>query len=320
MRSLGLCIALCACGARTELSGRTTVDASVDFAVESPSTCHDEAIATDARGATALALDGDVVFWATTDGLLRTRDASGTTTTLSTGNDARAIVVDAVNLYYLTTASLRSMPRVGGPSTQLAMNFGPTPFALVRADRLFWVDDGGLITSIRSVNTDGTDPTMLDVGNCRGLAVDPTYVYLDQYFPGLSRMQHDGSNRVVLAAPAGHDAQTTITLFGGRVYWIEHGAGVSSSVRSIDVNGGTPTLEMQTDGYAYRELAVDESGVYVTALTQTGGALLHDGTEIASTPNARYESVRTSATAIYWTIDWYEPAPSDGASVRKLCK
>jgi hypothetical protein len=290
--------------------------------VDAPSTCHDEVIATDAHGATALALDGDVVFWATPDGLVRTRDASATTATLATGDIVRALVTDSVNLYYLTPASLRSMPRAGGPSTQLATTNGSS-FALVRAERLFWVDDGGLTTWIRSVNMDGSDPSMLDVENCGGLAVDPTYVYLDQLFYGLSRMQHDGTNGVVLAAPAEHDAQKNITVFGGRVYWIEYNAASSietSEVRSIDVNGGAPTIEMQIDGYAFTDLAVDESGIYVTALTQTGGALLHDGTEIASTPDARYESVRTSATAVYWTIDWLGAPASDAASVRKLCK
>jgi hypothetical protein len=308
-------------------------DASADAP---PSSCQDEIVATDAKGAGPLALDGDVVFWGTTDGFVRTRDASGTTTTLaSESTPIDSIAVDASDVYYATIGAIHSVARAGGSSTVIVANAGE-PFALARHDqRLFWIDYGAgiLAGSVHSANTDGTGALTLlsQLDTPGGLSIDGTYVYVDaalavvdqQSVTGpLIRANHDGANAQVVKAAL--NEPKSITEFGERVHWIEQTDATSSlhgGVFSIDANASSiPLLELPTDGMLPVDFAVDESGVWATALSQQeGGVLLHTGVT-RKTPGVVYEAVRTSATAVYWTIGWTSTRPEDGASVRKLCK
>jgi hypothetical protein len=80
-------------------------------------------------------------------------------------------------------------------------------------------------------------------------------------------------------------------------------------------------MEVQTDGELPVDFTVDDGGIYVTALSQQEGVLHHFGV-MTKTAGAVYEAVRTSATAVYWTIGWTSTngPPADGASLRKICK
>lgn len=328
MKNAWLLVGLCACGARTELAGTAKIsDAGV---VETASGCHDEIIAQDAKGATVLALDGDAVFWGTLDGLVRARDGAGVVT-LATESDAiSSIAADAQYVYYAMTGSIRRVARGGGPATQLISNAGQ-PFALTpRGADLFWVDYGDGIAAGSVHRNEAKIIEQLDTPT--GLAVDGSRLFVacslalvDQQgvMAPLLAANVDGSGLASLLQ--GLHQPGEVATFGGRVYWIEQTDAQSTlhgGVRSMDENGGVPKIEITLDGRLPVDLTADGDGAYVTALSQSEGALFHGSTVVAKTAGVVYESVRTSATAIYWTIAWTStsPPPSDGASVRKICK
>jgi hypothetical protein len=100
-------------------------------------------------------------------------------------------------------------------------------------------------------------------------------------------------------------------------------------VWSAPVSGGDRQKELATSDALDEfptDIAVDASGVYVTLLepnrSRTALIRVDSGTakELAWVTGASYGNVRTSATAMYWIADWQHEPPSDGASVRKLCK
>ncbi len=297
-------------------------------------------IASDPSGATALAVDGDAVFWGTTDGLVRKREAGVTTTLAAEPSAISGIAVDATNVYYAIIGAVRRVPRAGGAATDLVPNAGE-PFALATSSEpapfgasVYWVNYGsgilaGSAHSIAPGGAGGVDSaSSLDTPG--GLAVGGGHVYVTCALAGVNqqavmgpllRVDLDGSNLEALTQGL-HDPKG-VTLFGGRVYFIEQTgahADLHGGVRSIDASGGAPKIEMATDGLLPVDLAVDETGVYATALSQPKAVLLHQGVELASTPGVVYESVRTSKTAVYWTIGFTSTPHADGASVRKLCK
>lgn len=337
-------VLVCACGARTELAG--THAANGKDASAGDGGCQDEIIATDPDGATALALDGDAVFWGTTDGFVRARDASGTTTTLaSEGQTIDSIAVDATNVYYAITGSVKRVSRAGGQVADLAANVGE-PFALAVSDSpelaspaVYYVDYGagiaaGSVSAI-AIGSGKTEPIVAGLDTPGGMAVDADYVYVASAFADvdgltyqgpLFRIAKNGLARSTLASNL-HQPSSVVT-YDGRVYYVEQvdaSSALHGGVRSVPVAGGATKIEMTTDGYLPLDVAVDASGVYATAFSQEKGALERAGAagapvEVASTPGVQYGLVRTSATAIYWTIQWTGAPPADGASVRKVCK
>jgi hypothetical protein len=321
-------IGLCACGARTELAG------IVDAGAETSSGCHDEIISSDAKGAGWLALDGSDVFWGTSDGLVRVHDASGNKTLASEGDAITGLAVDSQYVYYAITGLIRRVARAGGPTEDVFTNAGiPSGIALVGSD-VIWLDYGQGIAA-GSVRKNGTPiVSMLDTPG--GIAVDGAYVFvtttlalIDQKgVPGpLLRANLDGSDLTVLVQ--GLHEPGGVKTFGGRVYYIEQVDATSTEhggVRSIDENGGTPTIEVTTDNYLPIDFTVDSSGVYVTATgllpqqPQDQSTLFRGTTALAQDVGLFYQAVRTDDVAVYWTIGWVNTTPSGGATVRKICK
>jgi len=330
VRFFVLLLALCACGARTDLGG-TKASSSDAGSSETSTGCHDEIIATDPNGAGPLVVDGDVVFWGTPLGVLQMHDASGNKTLASPGDAIASIAVDATYVYYATTGFIRRVPRAGGPSEDLFTKAGlPFDIVLVGAD-VFWLDYGQGIAA-GSVRRNGT-PILSMLDTPGGLAIDGGHVFVDC---ALALVNQQGVLGPLLRANLdGSDLQTLVTdlhqagsvkAYGGRVYYIEQVDGTSTlhgGVRSIDENGGAPKIELTTDDWFPIDFAADSSGVYVTALTQpTTSELVRGSVQIAQTTGVVYEGVRTTADAVYWAIGWTSssPPPTDGASVRKICK
>ena len=307
-----LLVGLCACGARTELAGTKSSPPSDAGGVETSWSCYDEIIAKDPQGASALALDGDSIFWGTQDGRVRARDGAGVVT-LATESDAiSSVAVDGTYVYYALTGSIRRVPRAGGAPTDVISSAGQ-PFALTpRGADLFWIDYGAGIAAGSVHRNETKIITELDTPS--GLAVDGSRVFVgcalalvnQQGIMGpLLSAGTDGSGLATLATdlhqPGG------LTAFGGRIYYIEQADAQSElhgGVRSIDENGGAPKIEITTDGRLPIDLAVDDTGVYVTTLSQVESALVHGSTTVVATPGVVYEAVRTSTTAVYWTIAW----------------
>lgn len=317
-------VGLCACGARTELAGTTTSDAGTQSA------CQDEIVAQDPQGATALAVDGDDVFWGTTDGMVRARHAGVVTTLATASASIDSITFDSQYVYFTSIGAVARVPRAGGASSTVLANAG-VPFALATSGAdLFWVNYGAGIAAGSIVRNGAPILDMLDTPG--GLAVTDSNVFTtcalalvnqQGVTAPLLRVSHDGTNVVTLLE--GLHQPGGVAAFGGRVYYIEQSDAQSTlhgGVRSIDENGGTPKLEIATNGYLPIDLAVDASGVWATAFSQGESILLHGSMTVDSTqaPNVGYEAVRTSATAVYWVISYLGPKPLDGATVRKKCK
>lgn len=323
-------VVLVACGARTDLGGEHAGGPG-----GGDGGCADEIVAQDPKGATALALDGDVVFWGTTDGLVKMRDASGTTTTLATESGTIAsIAVDSDHVYYAITGSVRSVPRAGG-SPSVVVPGAQAPYALVvSGGTLFYVDAG----AVNAVAGGQTTTVLKGLDAPGGLALDADYLYVSAALADIQGLTYDGplfrvdQHAVNSQSPqllASHlHKPASVVVFDDRVDYIERsgpnglqGAGV----REIAVGGGSPATILHTDGVVPLDVAVDASGVYATVLgvgssslvkATSGGAPI----ALASTAGALYGPVRTSPTAIYWTVTWSGSPPEDGASVRKLCK
>jgi hypothetical protein len=324
-------LGLCACGARTELAGtKISSDAGAQNDAPANTACHDEIVATDAKGATVLALDGDAVFWGTQDGLVRARDGAGVVTFAKESDAISSIAVDAQYVYYALTGSIRRVPRGGGPVSQVISNAGQ-PFALTpRGADLYWVDYGSGIAAGSVHRNDAKIITELDTPS--GLAVDGSRLFVAC---ALALVNQQGIMGPLLAAGTDGSGLGSLlenlhepgglTTFGGRVYYIEQTDAQSTlhgGVRSVDENGGDPTIEITTDGYLPIDVAADASGIYVTALSQSESVLMRGATVLAKTTGVVYEAVRASPTAVYWTIAWTSasPPPPDGATVRKICK
>lgn len=335
-----------ACGARTDLGGAhaSASDASLDDS--GGGACHDEVIASESMGASALSLDGDIAFWGTVDGFVRTRDVSGKTTTLANEGDAiTSIAVDAISVYYTITGTIRRVSRAGGTPTDFATNVG-LPFALTLATpppsltspTLYYVNygDGIAAGSVNAVDGSGASiELMANLDTPGGLALDDFNAYVgaalavvnQQAVVGpLFRLNKAGGDFTLLET----DVQSiaSVVYFGARVFYLERTgvpSGLHGGIRSIATSGGAPQTELATEGVYPVDFTIDASGIYATTLTQEKSSLVRAGSdgnpiELTSTPNVVYGGVRTSATAIYWTIGWTQTAPPSGASVRKICK
>jgi len=333
--------ALAACGARTDLGGThgSTSSGGGDGG------CAPGIVAQDPKGASALAVDGDSVFWGTPDGFVRTRDASGATQTLATESSAiDSIALDDQYVYYAITGRVRRVPRGGGAASDFVTNAGePMALALsssptLGAGALYWLDHGDGIAagSIHaSGQGGGSDLIVKGLDTPGGMAVDDNYVYVAAvladidglvYQGPLFRIDKAGHGRNVLTSNL--NSPSSVVVFDANVYYVEQtgpNGGETGGVREMPIAGGAPTTVLDTSGVLPLDIAVDTSGLYVTELHEKTASLVKamgdaPAAELASASNAVYGVVRTSPAAIYWTIGWTGSPPSDGASVRKLCK
>ena len=336
-------VALVACGGRTGLAqGGGGGDAGADALVA----CTSEIIATDPNGATALALDGDDVFWGTTDGLVEKRDSGGTGVLASEASSIDAVAIDATRVYYTTTGVLHAVPRAGGPATVIATKLGQ-PFALTldsSTGSFFVLDYGAGITAGRvlRIEMDGTLSELLNgLDVPTGLTVDATSVFVAAKAVLMGGQLVDGPLLQIpkvgglgAALLTGLHSPSSVAVDASRVYFIEQLDAQSTlhgGLRATPKGGGNTTTLAQTPDVMPLDVFVDASA-YVTTYSaqipnQSQGTLLRvalDGsatTQLAATPGVLYGAVRTSPTAVYWTINWLTgQAPADRASVRKLCK
>jgi hypothetical protein len=334
------CVTVVACGGRTGLAqgnGGSATDADA---------CTSGILASDPQGATALALDGEAVFWGTPDGLVERRDGSGSAVLATETSSIDAVAVDATRVYYTTTGVLHAVPRGGGPSAVVATQLGQ-PFALTldeSAGALYLLDSGAGIAAGRVLRVEPGGVvsellTGLDVPS--GLAIDDGSVYVTAHgvllggqltLGPLLRIPKTGGLGVALAT--GIHQPSSVAVHGDDVYFVEQLDAQSTEhggLRRVPKAGGDVTPLASTPGVLPLDVFVDASGAYLTTFSGTSsqnqGTLLRialDGTmtsELAATPGVLYGFVRASAGAVYWTIDWQAGHPAaDGASVRKLCK
>ena len=338
-----LLLLVAACGGRTGLGsgGGASSDAGADVAVnDATGGCEDEILAYDTVGATALAVDGDTVFWGTIDGRVLRHDASGTVTLATETSTIDAMSVDASRVYYGMVGFLRAVPRAGGAVTTIADKMGQPVALTVDQGTAFLLDRGAGITAGRAlrVELDGTvTPLLTGLDVPSGLAVDATNVYVACQLALLNATAIDGPPLSVaktggapVVVTTGLKEPSSVAVDASRIYFVDQvdaQTTLHGGLRAIDETGGTVTTIATTPDVLPLDVTVDPSGAYVTTYSNTAGGELfvaaRDGakkTSLAGTPGVLYGFVRTNARAVYWTLNWSGVRHEGAPSLRKHCK
>lgn len=343
-----------ACGARTEIAGVISSSTSDASTTTDSGACHDEDIAHDVKGASVLAVDGDVVFWSSIDGVLQRHDASGNATLAATQQALSSIAFDAKNVYATTdNGTIISVPRAGGAVTTIATSLGQ-PFALtIRDDTFYYVNYGagilaGSVVALGPVEAPTNSMTIVDqIDTPGGLAVDATNVYvvaqevvIDHVAVGASVVTAKRSLSSTQQSPTKlASAQQTRGLAADatRVYFVDEEFAPNGDLFTVATSGGSTSSLAKIAGLPI-DVFVDSSGAYVNAISADANgttssslvrvALDGSGTITLDTvaDNEQIVQARTNATAIYYTIAWpsnLPPPPNvtgSAVTVRKKCK
>ncbi len=335
------------CGGRTGLGTLiddvSTHDASTDGHdnADGSQRCRDEVIATDANGATALAVDGDTVFWGTTDGSVQRHDSAGTSVLSTVKGPISSVAFDAANVYFTTLGILHRVPRAGGATVDVAINIGQVFALSVDSGTAFMIDygSGTFDGRVLRIDSDGVVTplaTGLDVPT--GLAIDAQNVYaaakgalLKQMFvPGPLLVIPRAGGDFALRLDQLHNP-SSVSLNGNQIVYLEQNSANGSYpgfLRSVPKQPGPVVTLATINNELALDVTADGKSAYWTAFATTHGSLNItplDGSaskELAASSNkSLFGYVRSNATAIFWTINWQTGAPpADGASVRKLCK
>ena len=338
-----LLLLVAACGGRTGLGtgGGASADAGADGASSDASGgCQDEIVAYDTLGATALAVDGDTVFWGTLDGRVLRHDASGTLTLATETSTINAMSVDASRVYYGLVGFLRAVPRAGGAVTTIADKMGQPVALTVDQGTAFLLDRGAGITAGRAlrVELDGTvTPLLTGLDVPSGLAVDATNVYVACQLALVNATAIDGpllsvakTGGAPVVVTTGLKEPSSVAVDASRIYVVDQLDAQSTlhgGLRAIEKVGGAVSTIATTPDVLPLDVTVDSNGAYVTTYSNAAGGELVvaalDGstkTSLAATPGVLYGFVRASPRAVYWTINWSGIRHEGAPSVRKHCK
>lgn len=347
---------LVACGARSTLNDDLDLADDNDGGVGGDASgrdgsnpnCQDEIIAKDPHGAIALAVDGDTVFWSNGDDVLQRHDANGSQIIDKESLTISSIAADSTRVYFTIANELRSVPRGGGAPTTIATGVGYA-FGLVIDGSSFYLLDRGtgiLDGRVLRVDADGSIHELINYLDIpTGMALDSDFVYVAAVaaFPldggnnegPLFRIPKHGGDPVILGqglyGPSSVGVDATNVYLAAQVE--NNPSGPLGSLLEIPKSGGAFSTITTTGEALSLDVTIDESLAYLTSYAvpgdvSTAAATLvrvpisgGASTELATTHHVVYGYVRTSPTAIYWTINWSQTqAPDDGASVRKKCK
>jgi hypothetical protein len=225
----------------------------------------------------ALALDGDFLYWVAGPVLRRAPLAGGAPTTLARGQQLQNLAVLGEQVYFTDAAGTVSRVSRSGGDVE-AIGGGESPYGLAVADgTVYWgntahsIDDG----SIAAADLDGGNPRVLATGLAQpaGLVVHDGFVYFTSTSlscfgssegyggctgGGVSRVSIAGGNAEVVD-PQG----TPFALVGDGtgLYWVRSSPRPGLMHTAYD-GGGTVQLTRLV-GADLGPLAVDADGVYV---------------------------------------------------------
>jgi hypothetical protein len=341
-----------ACGARSTLNDDLDLAVGSDADAHSDSSdpnCHDEIIASDPHGAYSLAVDGDTVFWGNSDSLLQVRDTNGSRLLADESPLAvTSIAFDEARVYYTVDDKLRAVPRAGGAPITLATGLGYAFALLIDGSSFYLLDRGSGILDGRvlRVDVDGSVHELinyLDIPTGMAMDADALYVAAVAGFPPdggnnegpLFRIPKNGGDPVIIGqnlyGPSSVGVDATHVFVAAQVE--NDPSGPLGSLLEIPKTGGTFSSVITTGQALSLDVTLDDSIAYMTSYAALGDTSTPTATllgiplsgapplVLATTNHVVYGYVRTSPSAIYWTITWAPTqAPEDGASVRKKCK
>ncbi len=148
---------------------------------------------------TAIALNGNYLYWTDASGVSRLDLDAGTTETVAPNQqpDPSAVAVDNASIYWLISGSdgidhyydgaVMKMPKSGGTPTQLTPSLGIAVAIAVDANAIYWADDivspddtpaCGQDGAIRKIGlTGGSMTTIARTGHPEALTVDENNIY-----------------------------------------------------------------------------------------------------------------------------------------------
>jgi len=289
----------------------------------------------------AMAVDATNVYWTgaavgqdTTGVVLMVPKAGGTVTTLASGVNPAAMVIDSTSVYFsdLTGDTLLKVPIGGGNVTTLYTLSSTNPNVPGRAgalaiqgDELYWVDGGS--SRVVKLSTSGGTFTTLFTGSTTAdyasIAVNATDAYWDFNSPSpigaIKKVPLAGGTATTVATLTAEPS--VLTIDANNVYWVDgndqapDGGEPAGAVKQVPLSGGTVvTLAVGTgltdltvgDPVA---LAVDANNVYwvnygngYVISAPIGGGTPTTLASPATGDESRYEptAIAVDGTSVYW--------------------
>jgi hypothetical protein len=229
-------------------------------------------------GATALPpggleVDTDAVYWSdhADQGkvwrMAKNDIGSGTLPTELAGEQGKsiALTLDANNVYWVTPATVKMVPKIGGKRTVLASNQG-VPFAvMVEAGFVYWTNL--LSGQVMRTSLQDVDAGPVELASAQntplGITSDPAYLYWANYesgsdggTPSIMRLGKASSTPEVLAD--GQLGPTSIRAYGSDLYWSNNLGGTIMRMPKV---GGTP-VPIAENQASPAGMAVDAVAVY----------------------------------------------------------
>lgn len=338
------------CGARTGLVGADEAGAGGSSSASSTSStsssgCTDAVLGTDPDGAIDLAIDGTDVYWTTLDGKLMKSGLDGPGAPLAEGLESPSgVAVSGGDVFFTELTRVTRMPKVGGAREVIAEGQNLPMVVVADESGVWWLNRGQGIASgslVLSLGGGSTQTVFDQIDTPSDLVMDATHLYFAASFAKVNGTFVSGP-LVRVPKPTGapellaQDLHEPAGLLveGSQLYWLEQVDATSAfpgRLRVMPKEGGTPSDVAGNDDVLALRVAVDGTSAYVTGLEGTGaeahGVLrridLASGTwaELARTNGTVYGAVRSTADAVYWTVQWAPGAQPPGSpSVRKLCK
>ena len=226
-------LALAACGARSELDAPLSTSLT---STDGATPCVDEVIASDSIGSQVLAVDGDVVFWASENGKQYRHDASGTTE-LCSGCDTLSIAVDDTYVYGAAGDRVSLVPRAGGAVSYID---APGVSAIARrGDALLYLTATSLVSLFPAAAPTTRTTIAIGLEQPEYFDVDDDNAYVSSR-AGIGRASLRGSSQTptILATPS---SIGPVKAYAGDVYFVDDLASNGGGVFKVPASGGPVT-------------------------------------------------------------------------------
>lgn len=189
---------------------------------------------------TAMASDGNTLYWAAASGVQRLALAGGASTTTSLGHarvEGLALGRDAVFLAVSelgasggpAVGSVRHMAKAGGEVAMIVDGLDHVTSIALDEDRVYFTDAGsfdGSGATVRSARLDGSGVTTIANAVSSSVAVDAHAVYYTTESAIVKVDKASGSSTVVAT---GVRSPGNLTVRGGNLYWTNAAGGVAFS-------------------------------------------------------------------------------------------
>lgn len=177
-----------------------------------------------------------------------------------------SVTVDANNVYFTTSQTIRSVSKSGGAVKEIASNQNYPAVLITSYGFLYWTSTfGGFVAQADTYNLDaGVQLLASNQSSPGGLTVDLGNLYWANYLgdssggtPRIMTVDRTGATAPVVLAD-GQAGPTMVAQFGTHVYWTNN---VGGTVMRVPKTGGL-VEELASGQQAPAGLAVDTTAIY----------------------------------------------------------